>query len=73
MYNFGILFEFFIIFIKACSIPIQPKQIPTYFNTQINLEVNQYAFENKCKKIVTVVAVFSPSSIFVVLENTNVS
>ncbi|KAL5237875.1 hypothetical protein ACI65C_005285 [Semiaphis heraclei] len=55
----------------ACSIPIQPKQIPTYFNTQTNLEVNQYAFENKCKKIVTVVAVFSPSSIFVVLENTN--
>ncbi|XP_022176927.1 uncharacterized protein LOC111038222 [Myzus persicae] len=55
----------------ACSIPIQPKQIPSYYNEQTNLEINQYTFESKCKKIVTVVAVLSPSSICVILEDSN--
>lgn len=65
----------FIIFTKESNIPIQPKQLPTDFNDQTNLEINQYTFESKCKKIVTVTAVFSPSNICVVLEdhNTNVS
>jgi len=73
MYNFEILFELFIIFMKTCS--IQPKQIPAYYNKQTDLEINQYEFGSKCKKVVTVVAVFSPSSICVILENssTNVS
>lgn len=65
----------FIIFIKEFNIPIQPKQLPSDFNDQTNLEINQYVFESKCKKIVTVTTVFSPSNIYVVLEdhNTNVS
>lgn len=65
----------FIIFTKECNIPIQPKQIPADLLNQINLEFNQYTFESKCKKIVTVTAVLSPSNICVILEdhNTNVS
>ncbi|KAL4105205.1 hypothetical protein QTP88_020473 [Uroleucon formosanum] len=55
----------------VCNIPIQPKQVPTYFNDQTNLKINQYKLEGKCKKIVTVVAVLSPSSICVVLEDSN--
>jgi len=75
MYNFETFFELFIIFIKVYNIPIQPKQIPTYYNDHTNLKINQYILESKCKKIVTVVAVLSPSSICVILEdsNTNVS
>jgi hypothetical protein len=73
MYNFEILFELFII--KECNIQIQPKQLPAYNNEQTNLEINYYTLESKCKKIVTVTAVYSPSNICVVLEdhNTNVS
>lgn len=66
------------IFTKKCNIrdtefniPIQPKELPSDFNDQTNLEINQYAFESKCKKIVTVTAVFSPSNIYVVLEDHN--
>lgn len=75
MYYFKTLFKLFIIFIKVYNIPIQPKQIPTYYNDQTNLKINQYILESKCKKIVTVVAVLCPSTICVVLEdsNTNVS
>ncbi|XP_060857516.1 uncharacterized protein LOC132935078 [Metopolophium dirhodum] len=66
------------IFTKKCNIhetvyniPIQPKQIPTYYNDHTSLKMYQYVFESKCKKIVTVVAVLSPSSICVVLEDSN--
>jgi len=59
------------IFIKVRHIPIQPKQIPTYYNDQTYMEINQCTLESKCKKIVTVVAVLSPSSICVVLEDSN--
>ncbi|XP_025191084.1 uncharacterized protein LOC112591464 isoform X1 [Melanaphis sacchari] len=61
------------VFTKACNIPIQSKQLPEYYNEHINLKINQYTFESKCKKIVTVTAVFSPSSICVVLEDYNIN